>query len=475
MRSALGLLFVLSAALAHVGASEPTEKVWVSFDGDSVAVIRRELAELGIRIQLDRYRRGDKVAVARLERAALPELGGLFHDHFNRCGGFIIHENALAAHTVKTLLSLRLQTTAKAQRMAYTIDQADEVVALMELVDEDQILAVIQHLSSYPNRFYNSQSGVDAAVWLKDTWLGLAQNISGASVELFPHSFVQPSVILTIPGTDFPDEIIVLGAHLDSTNRNSSLAPGADDDASGVACLTEVLRCMADAGFQPRRTVKFMGYAGEEQGLLGSQDIAAAHDLQNANVVGVLQLDMTNYKGSTEDIWIIQDFTNAPQNTFVTQLINTYLPTLSVGTTRCGYGCSDHASWHNRGFPASIPFESRFGEYNPFIHSTQDTLSASGGSAQHAAKFARLAASYLVELAKGELVASAQFNARIDLPLLLAVQAAFGPCGSGPCTRDLDDDGDVDRDDLVLLFPDWASQSCLPFGDGPACQSSLAP
>lgn len=470
MKSALGLLFVLCAALATVSAGEATDKVWVSFDGDSVPVIRQELAERGIRLQLDRYRRGDKVAVARLDRQALPELGGLFHDHFNRCGGFLIHESALAAHTVKTMLSLRQQTTAKAQRMAYTINQAEEVAALLELVDEDQILAVIQHLSSYQNRFYNTQSGVNAAVWLKDTWQGLAQNLKGASVELYQHSFVQPSVILTIPGTDLPDEIIVLGAHLDSTNRSSSLAPGADDDASGIACLTEVLRCMVDAGFQPRRTVKFMGYAGEEQGLLGSQDIAEAHQTQNANVVGVLQLDMTNYKGSTQDIWIIQDFTNGPQNTFLTQLVSTYLPELTVGTTSCGYGCSDHASWHNLGFPASIPFEARFGQYNPFIHSTQDTLSASGGSAQHAAKFARLAASYLVELAKGELVAPTQFNARINLPLLLATRAAYGPCGSGPCPRDLDEDGDVDGDDLALLFPDWAGEICLPFGEGSACQ-----
>ena len=111
-------------------------------------------------------------------------------------------------------------------------------------------------------------------------------------------------MILTIQGTDLPNEIVVLGAHLDSINGSAGgsteqTAPGADDDASGIASLTEVIRVALASGWKPKRTVKFMGYAAEEVGLRGSNAIAQSFKTADSNVVGVLQLDMTNYKSGS--------------------------------------------------------------------------------------------------------------------------------------------------------------------------------
>jgi leucyl aminopeptidase len=123
----------------------------------------------------------------------------------------------------------------------------------------------------------------------------------------------------------------------------------------------------------------------------------------------VLQLDMTGYEGSANDIYLISDNTNADQNTFLGDLVDTYLPTLTRGTTACQYGCSDHASWHSRGYAASFPFEAYFRpfppnpQYNPFIHTQNDTLANIGNNANHAVKFSKLAAAYMAELAKGTL------------------------------------------------------------------------
>ncbi|MBA5760487.1 M20/M25/M40 family metallo-hydrolase, partial [Escherichia coli] len=71
---------------------------------------------------------------------------------------------------------------------------------------------------------------------------------------------------------------------------------------SGIASLTEALRVLLANNYRPKRTIKFVGYAAEEAGLLGSKAIAKQFRTQNANVVGVLQLDMTNYKGDPKDI-----------------------------------------------------------------------------------------------------------------------------------------------------------------------------
>ena len=110
---------------------------------------------------------------------------------------------------------------------------------------------------------------------------------------------------------------------------------------------------------------------------------------------------MTNYKGGASDIYLITDYTNSEQNTFVAQLAAAYLPTLTVGYDRCGYGCSDHASWDAQGYPVSMPFEASLGRDNPAIHTSRDTYENSGGQAVHALKFARLAADFMVELSGG--------------------------------------------------------------------------
>jgi leucyl aminopeptidase len=146
------------------------------------------------------------------------------------------------------------------------------------------------------------------------------------------------------------------------------------------------------------RGFEFIAYAAEEVGLLGSQQIAARYARLRKPVVDVLQLDMTAYQGDPTDFWIFTDYTSAPQNQFLANLAAAYLPQLSVGYDACGYGCSDHASWTGKGFPASFPFEASFAHDNKAIHTTNDVITTFGAQADHALKFARLALSYAVEL-----------------------------------------------------------------------------
>jgi bacterial leucyl aminopeptidase len=116
------------------------------------------------------------------------------------------------------------------------------------------------------------------------------------------------------------------------------------------------------------------------------------------NVVGVMQLDMTNFKGAANDIYIFTDYTDSSQNTFLANLIKTYQPNLTIGYDVCNYGCSDHASWSAQGYFASLPFESSFSASNKNIHTVNDTFANAGGQATHSLKFAKLAASFAIEL-----------------------------------------------------------------------------
>jgi hypothetical protein len=75
------------------------------------------------------------------------------------------------------------------------------------------------------------------------------------------------NVLAELPGTDLADEIVMLGAHLDSWHAGT----GATDNAAGTAAMMEAIRIIKDSGLQPRRTIRVGLWGGEEQGLLGSR------------------------------------------------------------------------------------------------------------------------------------------------------------------------------------------------------------
>lgn len=155
----------------------------------------------------------------------------------------------------------------------------------------------LTNLTSFHNRYYRSATGAAASVWIRDTIAAIADSnpASGASVALFPHSFVQSSIVAKIPGSNPNASVIILGAHMDSINsRNTSgRAPGADDDGSGSVNLMEAFRVLVTSGFKSTNPIEFQWYAGEEAGLLGSQAIAVSYKNSGVKVKGMLQFDMT--------------------------------------------------------------------------------------------------------------------------------------------------------------------------------------
>jgi leucyl aminopeptidase len=392
----------LSLAMAVIPALTPAsaiegKKVYISIDSDALNFSEKTF---GSRVQ--EVQTKDGISIVKIDEESIPWLSLLMHRNFNRCGGFMVHDDETEA---LELLNSQdgAQLFAKNNSFAnYTIDQQDMVNPLVNEVKAENILATITKLSSFKNRYYKGEFGKQSAAFIKDTWTSLVKNRSDATVEYFPHSqWDQPSIILTLKGAS--DEVIVLGGHQDSINGSiggaSATAPGADDNASGISTITEVIRILSESSYQPQKTIKFMAYAAEEVGLLGSKEIAKSFKQNKANVIGVMQLDMTNFQGTKDlDIVMMRDYTNDDQNKFVGSIIDTYVPGVKWGFDKCGYGCSDHASWHAQGYPASMPFEAKMNDMNHNIHTAKDTLSVSGGNASHAAKFAKMALAFVVEL-----------------------------------------------------------------------------
>src|SRR5947209_19290349 len=93
------------------------------------------------------------------------------------------------------------------------------------------------------------------------------------STKFYDQDLMSYNVIAEIPGTDLKDEIVMLGAHLDSWHSGT----GATDNAAGSAVCMEAFRIIQTLGLKPRRTIRIGLWTGEEEGLLGSRAYVAQH------------------------------------------------------------------------------------------------------------------------------------------------------------------------------------------------------
>ena len=391
----------LARSLPDGSSGAPADEwVWISLGTDAWEVAARHSPGFG-RGPLPRIEERHGLVISRLRKVELDGLSSLLHREVARCPGFMAHPSLDEA---RQAVAAAVAIHDRGAGIDFRIDQPARVDGLVSMLNPVSLLDTIDHLSNaFTNRYYLHPMGTDAATWIRDLWQGWAAGRDDVTVELYHHPGVpQPSVVLTLEGAVRPAEVVVLGGHLDSVAPGSGnpgfRAPGADDNASGIAVLGEVVRVAMISDFRPQRTVKVMAYAAEEIGLVGSQDIAGDFADAGVDVVAVLQLDMTDYHGSVQDMAFLTDFTNPTLTTFAAQLVATYQPDLLRTTTACGYGCSDHASWHREGFPAVMPSEAIFGQHNPNLHTTNDTLATLGDNVDHAMKFARLAVAFMVEI-----------------------------------------------------------------------------
>ena len=137
---------------------------------------------------------------------------------------------------------------------------------------------------------------VPAIVLDTQQWEGLAERVrAGENVELefdLRNHFMtgpipQHNVVAELRGRELPDELVIIGAHLDSWDG----ATGATDDGAGCAVVIEAARILASSKVAPKRTIRFVLWSGEEQGLLGSQGMVRLEPELRERVSGVFVLD----------------------------------------------------------------------------------------------------------------------------------------------------------------------------------------
>lgn len=174
------------------------------------------------------------------------------------------------------------------------------------------------------------------------------------------------NVIADIPGTEFPDEYVIVGGHIDSWDA----AAGAQDNGTGCSTTFECARILMEAGIKPRRTIRFMLWSGEEQGLLGSRAYVQEHPEIVEKVSAVLVHD-----GGSNYVSGIRCTPN------MTEIMNkVFAPAMELDPERTQFtveevnalrgGGSDHASFIRAGAPGFFWAQSGRLSY-AYVHHTQ--------------------------------------------------------------------------------------------------------
>jgi leucyl aminopeptidase len=288
-----------------------------------------------------------------------------------------------------------------------TPNATETVKSVLKNLSTDGPQENLRKFTSFRTRYYRSDTGRQSQLWLLSKINEITEKFSSKSLRTqirigeFKHAWGQNSIILRINGSSDDDGVVVIAAHQDSTNMWPFLpAPGADDDGSGTVTILEAYRALIAADFRPVRTVEFHWYSAEEGGLLGSQAVAKDYESRSINVLAMSQFDMTAWvkRGTREEVGVITDFTDPNLTKFNKQLVEKYL-NIPYVETKCGYACSDHASWRKAGYPSVFTIESSFENSNKNIHSTNDRIDISDEfSFSHMLEFSKLAVAFAIEL-----------------------------------------------------------------------------
>ena len=247
-------------------------------------------------------------------------------------------------------------------------ERVDLVDTLLANVSSQNLIASVERLSSVHSRHVNSPSVVEAAEMILAGFQSGGGRLSVAyqefDLEYDDVPTVQRNVIARLPGSDPSAGVIVIGAHYDSRvvdlKDADTRAPGADDNATGVAALIEMARLLANE--TPVASIDFVAFAAEEIGVVGSSYYLQSALARAEIIRGVIILDIIGNAGGPAGQSVLRAFSSPPETSVARQLARwvssvalVYTPGLQISveaTLDRSERYSDHLPFTQRGIPA---------------------------------------------------------------------------------------------------------------------------
>ncbi len=271
----------------------------------------------------------------------------------------------------------------------------DEVLAS---VNADSVAWYIQKLEDYETRFALLSNRREISEWIASQFVRFGYtNVAIDSFYVGNYSTWQYNVVCIEEGNINPDKFVVVGGHHDSIitpNMNDAytFAPGADDNASGVAAVLETARIFKLHNVQNKNSVRFVTFAMEEFGLFGGFHDAEYLTENDVDVLAMINSDMISNHSSEDYTFTIRAYPGAEYLTNLALSNSTELEmnTITLNTSLSG---SDSWAYHVNGMPAIFFAEY---EFSPFYHSFEDV--SENTNPDYAAQFIKLIASVVMSV-----------------------------------------------------------------------------
>ena len=182
--------------------------------------------------------------------------------------------------------------------------------------------------------------------------------------KIIPGPITVYNTVGEIPGSEKPDEVVVVGAHLDSWD----LGTGTTDNGTGSCCVLETARTLMKLGVKAKRTIRFCLFTGEEEGLVGSREYVQRHKDEMPKI----SLCLVHDTGTGKVIGLGTQGRESIVPILESELISLQ-PLGLAEINRRSLGGSDHQSFESAGVPG-FAVQQDMSEYSFTHHSQSDTF-----------------------------------------------------------------------------------------------------
>ncbi|MBM3304538.1 MAG: M28 family peptidase [Candidatus Aminicenantes bacterium] len=252
-------------------------------------------------------------------------------------------------------------------------DPVVEVLAAQ--VSEAGLRSLVQSLQDFQTRYASTTQCEAAGEFIYNTFSSLGLDDVWFEPFVFSSGYQSRNVIAEKTGETYADDVLIICGHYDSISPSATrqtLAPGADDNASGTAAVIEAARVLA--AYPLDFTVRFIAFSAEEWGLWGSRDYAGKARTAGESIIGVINLDMIAYADAMpEDLEVI---VNGRSEWLAERLIaaaDLYADLTARKTVDPSFVYSDHSPFWDQGYRALLAIEDN-PLRNPTYHQTTDTI-----------------------------------------------------------------------------------------------------
>jgi hypothetical protein len=278
---------------------------------------------------------------------------------------------------------VQLREDGSSQFPGLPMDWGNSASLITDQVSDSMITKYMNRLVDFRTRFTCTDSNLASSQWIYDKFIefgftDVSLDSFSLSHTMFPCEWAV-NVVAVKPGSLDPDRCIIIGGHFDSVTYNSpchpdTLAPGADDNASGIVAAMEAARVLAAA--ENDITLIFIAFGAEEayrpwdHWMIGSEHYAEEAYNAGMDIKVVINLDVVSYlPGTSRDVRISEGLYIDEYSVIFAEMADaftTLIPRIEVGTPG-----SDELPFQDRGY--STIFIAEY-EYSPHWHGCADTM-----------------------------------------------------------------------------------------------------